>query len=501
MRSRAATWLAPVLVGVVALIGARVAMMPGVSFWDTAELQTVAPVLGTAHPTGYPTYVLLGWVANMVLAPFGDPAFRMNLFAGLCVAVAAAVTVDLVRALTRSVVLGAMAGLGLAFTGIVWKIGTHAEAHALHLALVAIMLRLLVAWEDGRRDRTLVAAAVVFGLAAGNHSLTLLLALPIALYVAAVDRGIVRRPGFILGCLGAAVATVALVYLELPLRAGPFPAPAGAVYGRPDTWEGFWYIALAEQFQGSLVAPFSDLPAKAVDLVDRAVDAFGPLALFVPLAFVVTVLRRPTYAVLTGSAVALTCFFNASYVNAMIDRYYLVPVLMAWTWLAIFAEGVARMAGGGVDDDGRRQLHPVVAIVLAVVLLVPTALGLADRYQSIDRSHDDTAARWLDMALSSMDRDAVVVSWWSYSTPLWYAQVIEGRRPDISIIDDRTRLDQNLGDIYDVIDRNLPTRPVYVIRIEPSEIAGIAERYETQPLGGFDPSMLSRVIRRRELAQ
>ena len=99
-----------------------------------------------------------------------------------------------------------------------------------------------------------------------------------------------------------------------------------------------------------------------------------------------------------------------------------------------------------------------------------------------------------------MDRNAVVVSWWSYSTPLWYAQVIEGRRPDISIIDDRTRLDENLGDIYDVIDRNLPTRPVYVIRVEPSEIAGIAERYEIQPLGGFDPSMLARVIRPREAA-
>jgi transmembrane protein TMEM260 (protein O-mannosyltransferase) len=499
VRRIAGTWLPAVLVGVVAFVGALVAMMPGVSFWDTAELQTVAPVLGTAHPTGFPTYVLLGWVANVLLTPFGDPAFRMNLFAGLCVAVAAAVTVDLVRALTRSALLGVMAGLGLAFTGIVWKIGTHAEAHALHLALVAILLRLLVAWEDGRRDRALVGAAVVFGLAAGNHSLTLLLALPIALYVAAVDRDILRRPRFVVGCVGVAVLTVALVYLELPLRAGPFRA--SIVYGQPETWDGFWYIALAEQFRGSLVAPFSDLPVKAADLVNRSLDAFGPLALFVPLAFVVTALRRPSYALLTGSALAITCFFNASYVNAMIDRYYVVPVLIAWTWLAIFAEGIARMAGTRVDDDGRTALHPVVATVLAVVLLVPTALGLGDRYQAVDRSQDDTAARWLDMALSSMDRDAVIVSWWSYSTPLWYAQVIEGRRPDISIIDDRTRLDQNLGDIYDVIDRNLPTRPVYVIRIEPSEIAGIAERYETQPIGAFDPSMLSRVIRRREVAQ
>ena len=53
----------------------------------------------------------------------------------------------------------------------------------------------------------------------------------------------------------------------------------------------------------------------------------------------------------------------------------------------------------------------------------------------------------------------MIVSWWSYSTPLWYAQVVEGRRPDIYIIDDRTRLDLNLGDVYDVIDALLPTRP------------------------------------------
>jgi len=494
-------WLPPVIVGTIAFIAARVAMMPGVSFWDTAELQTVAPVMGTAHPTGFPTYVLLGWVANLLLSPFGDPAFRMNMFAGLCVAVAAAVTVDLVRALTRSTVLGVMAGLGLAFTDIVWKIGTRAEAHALHLALIAILFRLLVVWEDRRRDRVLVGAAVVFGLAAGNHSLTLLLALPVALYVAAVDRRIVRQPRLILGCLAAVVLTLALVYLELPLRAGPFRAPAGAVYGQPETWDGFWYIVLAEQFQGSLVGPFSDLPAKAADLLARTLEAFGPLTLLLPIAFVVSALRRPTYALLTGSALAITCFFAASYVNAMIDRYYLVPVLIAWTWLAILAEGVARMAGSRVDDDGRRSLRPVVAVVLAVVLLVPTAFDLGHRYEAVDRSHDDTAARWLDTTLSAMDRDAVVVSWWSYSTPLWYAQVIEGRRPDISIIDDRTRLDENLGDIYDVIDRYLPTRPVYVIRVEPSEIAGVAERYETQPLGGFDPSMVERVIRRREASQ
>jgi Protein O-mannosyl-transferase TMEM260-like len=489
------TWLPPLIVGVVAFVGARLAMLPGVGFWDTAELQVVAPVLGTAHPTGYPTYVLLGWLANLLLTPFGDPAFRMNLFAGLCVATAAAATVDLVRALTRSTVLGVMAGIGLAFTGIVWKVGTQAEAHALHLALIAIMLRLLVAWEEGRRDRALIGAAVVFGLAAGNHSLTLLFAPPIILYVAAVDPDILWRPRLALACLATALLTTALVYLELPLRAGPFPAPLA--YGRPDTWDGFWYIALAEQFRGSLIGAFDDLGTKAADLAYRTIDAFGPLAVFLPLAFVITALRRPRYALLTGSAAALTCFFAASYINAMIDRYYVVPVLLGWTWLAILAEGVARLSGTGIDEDGRRRMQPVVAVVLAIVLLVPTGIGLTDRYATIDRSGDDYAARWLDRTLAVMEPNAVIVSWWSYSAPLWYAQVIEGRRPDLFIIDDRTRLDLDLGDVYQVIDRFLPTRPVYVIRVEPSEIAGIAQRYVVEQIDGFDPSMLGRVIRPR----
>ena len=495
----AGRWLPPLAVGIVAFIVERLAMLPGIGYWDTAELQVVAPVLGTAHPTGFPTYVLLGWVANILLSPFGDPAFRMNLFAGLCVAAAAAVTVDLVRALTRSALLGVMAGLGLALTGIVWKVGTQAEAHALHLALSAVLLRLLVAWEEGRRDRTLMAAAVVFGLAAGNHSLTLLFLPPILLYVAVVDPEMLWRPRLVVGCLVAAVLTTALVYLELPLRAGPFPAPL--IYGRPDTWDGFWYIALAEQFRGALLGPFDDLAFKAGDLALRTIDAFGPLAVLLPFAFAVTVLRQPRYALLTGSAVALTCFFAASYVNAMIDRYYVVPVLMGWTWLATLAEGIARLAGRGFDDEGRRRMQPVVVVVLAIVLLVPTTIELGDRYRVVDRSGDLSAPRWLDQTLARMEPNAVIVSWWSYSTPLWYAQVIEGRRRDLFIIDDRTRLDLDLGDVYQVIDRFLPTRPVYVIRIEPSEIRGIAERYVVEQIDGFDTSLLGRVIRSREAGE
>ena len=62
--------------------------------------------------------------------------------------------------------------------------------------------------------------------------------------------------------------------------------------------------------------------------------------------------------------------------------------------------------------------------------------------------------------------NAVIVSWWSDSTTLWYGQKVEGLRPDIFIVDDRTRLDDNLGEVWDVINRYLGKRPVFLDRLE-----------------------------------
>ena len=544
----------PVLVGVVAFAAGFAVLEPGLEFWDTGELQAVAPLLGTAHPTGFPTYVILGWLASAVLQPFGEPAFRMNVFSALCVAVAAGVTVDLVRALTRSTILGVMAGLGLALTPEVWSLATHAEAHTLHLALLAILLRLLVAWEarvrrppepvvsvapgdadrdgglgpdDGRRardtidrgDRFLVVAAVVFGLAMGNHSLTLLLAVPVGLFVIAVDPTIWRRRRLVLGCLAALGITLVAVYAELPLRAGIFRAPL--VYGRPETWDGFWYVTLAEQFRGSLQDPFGGLPQKAGDLVSRTVAEFGILAALIPIGFVATVVRRPRYALLTGSAVFITCFFAASYENADIERYYLGPILVAWTWLAILAsmavdavavatgepvaaaeaEADAEAAPAGIEAGGRafpvRTWSTVAALGLGVLLLAPTLLEAPARSAQVDHRGVVAAQAFADHVMDTLEPGALLVSWWSFSTPLWYEQLVDGRRPDVAIIDDRTRLDENLGEITDVIDANLGKRPVYVIRLDPREIALLASRYELDYIDGYDASMLTRVVGRR----
>jgi hypothetical protein len=513
---------APLLVGALVVLNAWGGLMPGVAFWDTGEFQTVLPIMGTAHPTGYPTYVILGFIGNILLTPIGEPAFRVTVLSLLAVAVAAGATVVIIRRLTGSTIIGVATGIGLATTPVVWLNATRADPHAIHLAFVALLLLALVRWEQGRReldqvhaDRRLVLAAVIFGLAAGNHSLTLLLAPPIALYVLSVEPTVLRRPLFVAACLGAALLSMVLVFLELPIRGGLLPAPL--IYGRPDTWEGFWYVAFAQQFQGSVGDVFANLPKKVGDLVRFTDGQIGVLALVIPPAFLVAARRAPRYTLLTAVALVITVLFNKAYVNADIERYYLGPVLWVWTWIGILAAEIAALLGilvtsvrrpgrhsgdatpdatrpagaaGGEtpagetpageahgSEPGRWALAATAAIV-GLVLLVPTFADLDARRHDADRSGDTGARQWLEEVLPAIAQDAVLVSWWSTSTTLWYAQKVEGRRPDITIVDDRTMLDQNLGRAPDVISANLGKRPVYVIRLEGRDTDELTRQFD-----------------------
>src|ERR1035437_591884 len=224
-------------------------LAPGISNWDTAEFQTVGPVLGTGHPTGYPAYVILGWLASIVLQPFGDPAFRMNLLQALLASLAVAGTVALIQILTGRRLIAFAMGLVLACSQLFWKLSIHADYHMLHVALVAILFVVLLLWDRGRHsddetttrhaDRWLVAAAGVYGVAVANHSLALLLPPAIGLFVLASDWRVILRPRTIVACVVVLAGTIVLLFSEMPIRAA---MKAPLVYGHPDTVSGFWYV-------------------------------------------------------------------------------------------------------------------------------------------------------------------------------------------------------------------------------------------------------------------
>jgi hypothetical protein len=489
-------------------------LMPDLGTWDTAEFQAIGPVLGIAHPTGYPSYTLLAWLASVVLQPFGNEAYRANLLSALLMAGAAALLAIRTVQATRRWPLGIVAGVAFAVAPVAWRLSTRADAHALHVFLAASILVLLAGWQRRQKEasptagRWLLAAAVVFGLSLGNHALTLLLAPGIAAYVLLVaPRLLWQRWRLVLACFAAMAVTTVAVYAYLPLRSAMEPP---LDYADPQTWDRFWYVVLGQQFQGS----FGPLPP-ATDIVaavwDELVRNLGALVVLVPAGAVLGAIRHPRLMALTALWFVCTWLFAVGYGNASIERYYLVPLLAAALWVALAADvawdalgALAHGRGGpsSADVDARvgrlRRAAWLAPAVLVTVLLVTALAAVPDRRHGMDASDETFARDWLEASLLALEPDAAVLSWWSFSTPLWYGRWVEGRREDIVILDDRDVLDDGYGRVESAIDRFLGERPVYVVRLE-QDLPALAQRYQLERVEGVpSPGDLYRVVGRRE---
>jgi hypothetical protein len=541
---------APAAAGALTLLFVVPTLAPSVASWDTAEFQTVGPVLGTAHPTGYPSYVILGWLASILLQPFGEPAYRMNLLQALLAAVAVAGTAGIVQVLTGRRLIALATGLLLASSQLFWRLSTHADPHMFHVALTAILFMVLIVWDQRRHsddpatvahaDRWLVAAAGIYGVAVANHSLALLLPPAIALFILAADWRIIRRGRTILACCAVLIGTMAVLFAELPIRAA---MNAPLVYGHPDNWSGFQYVVLAEQFRGSLSDPLGDLPTKASHVTDLMAGWLGKLSTLAALGAATSLIKRPRYLILSGLAAVATCVFSASYANADIQRYYLVPLLVAYTWIGLaFADLLAVAAyvatlvrwGLGaserpaqtdeVEEASRPNHAPLepasdsppglrreqssligrvvllgevaiaAALVLSSVTVVPERQGVSGTAPgAVSEAKNTYDSIWMHAVLAPADQgglpdNSVIMSWWSVSTTLWYGQKVLGLRPDIYVIDDRTRLDADLGSVQDVFNRFLGNRPVFTIRLDGGVdgMVALSQEFEmrTYTLGG-----------------
>ena len=211
-----------------------------------------------------------------------------------------------------------------------------------------------------------------------------------------------------------------------------------------------------------------------------------------------TIIRRPRYALLTVPSLALTCWFAESYFNAEIGRYFLGPALIVVTWLAILAgevvgllerlaeRGPARLGPVGAGRPGRRrgprpgQRDPR-GRSWSAVLLVPGIGAIAGPGGAVDRSGDRTASRLAGRRCCPSSIRTASSSAGGATRPRYGThRTSRAGIPDVWIVDDRTRLDEDLGSVADVIDANLGKRPVYLIRL-PDDVATLEASYALDP--------------------
>jgi hypothetical protein len=174
------------VMGLVALAAYVRTLAPDVLYADSAEFQCLSYTLGVTHSTGYPTYLFLGRLVGFL--PIGSPAWRISLLSAICAAIAVGGVYLLARDFTRNRIGAALGAVALGISYTFWSQAVIAEVYAPGIAFLVIIMRLLFHWQTGlqlpqKRNRFLVAAALVAGIGFGVHASVWLIALPAVAFV------------------------------------------------------------------------------------------------------------------------------------------------------------------------------------------------------------------------------------------------------------------------------------------------------------------------------
>jgi hypothetical protein len=469
----------PLGAGLVGLIVYARTAMPGVAFSDWGEMQTVPHVLGVSHPTGYPTYILLAWAAQLV--PVGSVAFRENLLSAVLVAAVLAVVAAILQHLDVRPLIAFGAALALGAVGTVWAAATVAEVNALHLFLISLLILFALRWAHRRATRDILLGGLVLGLSLGNHLLTLFVAPFLVLFVLWAGRGEVRkRPALLLATIVAVLAGL-LVYLYVPLAALQSPPLA---YNHPVTLDGVLWLATGQQFryQFDLFSPkgpgdfVTNLPNLVSVMGARATPVLPVLGL---VGLPVLVRRRPA----AGLAL-LGIFLTGIYVWATYQRlehYLLVPFLVLTLSAAVALDAAMHVVARRRRRFGRDERVMAVGFVAGVAAVAFAAALAAVNWGAADRSADHSGEQYVDAVFGALPPDAAILSYWDPSTPLWYAQHVEGRRPDVLIVDDSNIVYEHWGDVPNRIASLICERPVFVMRVGESDLVPIQARWTVTP--------------------
>ncbi len=417
---------------------------PEPASWDTAELQGVPYILGISHPTGFPFYVLLGYLWSHAV-PFGSVAWRLNVMSGVAIAIAAAAACACSFEFGASPPVALATTLWFAFTQDVWSHAARAEAQDLAVACCAVAIYALVRWLRGGAGGWFAAAFALCGLGMAAHPNALWI-LP-ALVAAAILAK--RRPALRLAAGSVALLLAGLaLYLYLPLRSqyvaahhldpvAALPAAGGGIfwnYNDPRTLHG-----LALELTGSqtetpqyLLASLNPVHVEAAlwAFIAGLHEQYGASATLLILGGFIAAWRRDRRAtVVLCIACTAALLFSVVYPNESdVGRYRLLAL-----WLAVPLLGAL--------TPQAKLGYPLVLHGLLILYLTAGAALAYDRHRAFLHHAPSEGGRWvIDSVRPYVPRGAVIVTGWLDATSLAYGAYVDRSLPGRIIVSD-DRLD------------------------------------------------------------
>ena len=399
-------------------------LAPTVLADDSGELVSAAHVLGVPHPTGYPIYMLLAKLFDLL--PLSTPPVRIGLLSVMCAAGAVAAIAWSAAFITRSAPAGVLAGLVAAFNGPTWSQATQVEVYAVNALIIALAILVFVRWSESRSPGMVTWLALLTGIGLAHHRTAIFFTGP--LLIAAV---VATRPRFSMLLKAAGVACAPLLfYLYLPLRALARPP---VMWSDLSQWDKFVRYMLGAGYRQYVFARSGMEMLQVGQEFVRAVSSeLTPGGVVLAVVGVAALLRRNLrLSVCLLVSVGLLTAWNLGY-RVEDWRVFFIPCLLAaGLWAGAGLSALARILDRA---SARSRRWAAAALTIVVLLFVPGSLLQYNWSESSHRGHwryhDLIRAVFAQIPPNGIyvtNRDC------DFFIPM-YLQILEGVRPDIFVI-------------------------------------------------------------------
>lgn len=464
-------------------------LAPTVLDGDAALFQYTPYVLGVTYPTGYPLYILLGklW---LTLFPWGEIAWRMNLFSALCSAAALPLIYHAARYLfdrrpmttdhrllatnpTPYSLLPLAAVLTFATLPTFWRWSTETKIYALNILLFSgvlyTMARVYVRCQAARgpsalsgvtphlshsslpapRFPLLALPALLLGLQLTVHSTTVLLVPGLLLFAWLNLRPALLNKKSLISYL-LFLSLPLLLYLYIPLRAEWLIAQhgyTGAV--QRGLLADFYHSGLtgliryftAADFTGGVVRNWGLVPQQFVTvylaqllkndltLTGMILGAVGGMG----LAFTRPRLFWPLL-LLYALPIPFVLTYGQGEQSAFLLPSFLIFSIFVGNSLTLMDSAKQRMA------NKLKLIRPFAHLLirsfapLLFLALIPLLFLPQIRYNLnwLNAKWDRAAYNyWADALAHPLPQGATLLAQWGDLTSFWYMQYAENRRPDV----------------------------------------------------------------------
>ncbi len=390
---------------------------------DAGEMVSLLSTLGVAHSPGYPLYTLAGRIFSMV--PLGNIAYRVNVFSAVCAAGALVFLFLSLRKWTGAVP-AMLATAFLGFSNPFWDLATVSEMYALGALLFCALIYTALCLDEP----LLFAFLMALGLGVRMDMLLL-----VPLFVAWFWWGGKRKE---LPWMGLFFMAGASVFLYLMFRSLTNPA---IDWANPDNLVAVLNSARRKNYSGTLDLLSLSYRTGENFLINlrlygiHLVDVFRWWGVAVALLGLWGAWKSERrIGIFLGVIFLVTCpvfLFLANmppnpHALAIVEASYLVPDIVVSIFIGF---GVGRV----------RALTPTLSLKgEGVTLLLFTgllALNAIVGFHRASKRYNLYARDYVENVFRSAPRNSVAVFHKDVQLfTLWAAQLVDGRRPDLSLV-------------------------------------------------------------------